>query len=101
MEDKLIGEAIVESPAEYFGKPVTADSIYTRVRQGHKKTWTKKSIKPRLGLVIGTRWLRNGTVYYYEDHTEWNPIGDAFPCILVVFTPRENVARIPIESVRS
>lgn len=94
-----LGKEIVQSPNNYFGGKVKVDKVLFRRRIGSKKEWLQKGIKPRVGIIIGVRRLRNGRVYFYEDHIEWNPDGDPIPCILVAFSPRENPVKVPLDGV--
>ncbi len=93
------GKDTLQNPNNYFGEKVKVDKVLFRRRIGSKKEWLQKGIEPRAGIIIGVRRLRNGRVYFYDDHTEWNPDGDPIPCILVAFSPRENPVRIPLDGV--
>lgn len=94
-----IGNDILSNPERYFGSKVIVSARFEKRRVGHKKEWLKVETARGVGMVVGVRYLRNGRVYFYEDHIEWNPEGDTIPCVLVVFGPRTNTVRVPIDSV--
>ena len=96
---QTIGERIMEGPGAYLGAQVVVTAVLKRFRVRHEKTWRKIEIEPRRGMVVGVRRLRDGMVFFHYDHTEWNPTGDPIPCILVVFGPHENPARVPVDSI--
>ena len=85
-----------EFAKDYFGQRVSVDAKYFRAHNGSKRTWTKIPTKPRLGILIGIRYLMNGRVSWYEDHSEWEPEGDSIPAWLVVYDHNTNPVYVPV-----
>lgn len=82
-----------------FGKRVIIDAKYYRNHYGSQRTWRKINQSPKQGLLIGLRYLMNGRVYWYEDHSEWDPEGDPIPAYLVVLDHNTNPIYVPVENL--
>ena len=90
---------------EKFGSIVLVDKKLDRLSAGRTsngtlKSWFSRDIPEAEGILIGVRYLRNGYSYYWEDHIEWNPVGETIPAFLVVLNPHHNHIYVPVDGIR-
>lgn len=106
LEEKteISAEEIRGNISHYFGKPVVFFAHYRRSheRRGHNnRTWIRFGHnKARRGLLIGIRFLRNGRIDWYTDHSEWYPNGEAIPAFLVSPGPLKNPVYVPLNDLK-
>jgi hypothetical protein len=84
---------------ENFGKRVEVNAKYFRSHYYQKRIWIELKMSPKQGLLIGLRYLMDGYVQWYEDHSEWNPEGDTIPAYLVVLDHNTNPIYVPVENL--
>lgn len=100
---QITGEIIRRNMPKYFGKRVQVKAYYYRSRgyRGAKpnRKWARMVTAEKEGLLIGIRSLRNGNVSWYDDHSEWDVVGDPVPAFLVVFGSHLNPVYVPIDDL--
>lgn len=87
--------------ASYFGREVTIAARYRRRhRPGGRRQWEAWFYSTAVtGLLIGIRYLKNGRVEWYEDHSEWYPDEGTIPAFLVVPGPYQNSVLVPVDAL--
>jgi hypothetical protein len=79
--------ATLERKTDYMVRPET-------------RKWTSVAHEPKRGVVIGHRYVQDGTIFYDDNYPLFHPEGDSYKVWLVVFAAHLNPVYVAVDNLK-